>query len=166
MLPREIAIYNFQPVDNDFHARFSAIERRYRYHIITKKSPLRRAYAYYHPYPFDRDVFKTNMEMIKGTHDFSAFCATGFYSDNRVCTVTEVSIEEERDGFIFVIAANRFVYKMVRGLTGTLLDIAGGKISYTMSELLTMKDRSLIGRTAGPSGLVLDLVKYSEVPDV
>lgn len=162
LLPPSIAIYNLKQVDDSFHARFSAVRRRYRYYISRTKRPLLYKRVWIMHYTVDWNLVKTNIGYLKGSHDFSSFCSSGCGTGNMDCCIINAEIAE-RDGLIiFTIEADRFIYKMVRSITGTLIDIGRGFITTDINELLVSKNRSRCGQTAPASGLVLDYVSYPE----
>jgi tRNA pseudouridine38-40 synthase len=163
LLPSEVAIYKLQKVDNNFHARFCAVNRRYRYQMCLKKRPLlyKRVWMIYHEIDFEK--IRENLHFIKGTHDFAVFCASGSDTESTICKVKNVSLENEGDLIVFTIEADRFIYKMVRSIVGTLIDIGRGKINSTIAEIISCKDRSFAGITAPPFGLVLEQVDYPGV---
>jgi tRNA pseudouridine38-40 synthase len=163
ILPFEIAVHDFRIVDSQFHARFSACERQYRYTVVTRKSPLMRKHAWYVALPVDWENVQQQCGHILGKHDFSTFCAAGHSPYSMVCSVSQVSLIDKGAGqWEFFIAADRFVYRMVRSLVGTLIDIGHGKITQSMIDLINACDRSLAGATAPPHGLVMEYVKYGE----
>lgn len=163
LLPREIAIFNLQQVSDSFHARYSAISRRYVYMICTRKRPLNFERAWLLFYDVDWDQVRNNLQFLKGTHDFTSFCASGSGTPNNICTVKNVSLEDEQGFIQFTIEANRFIYKMVRTIVGTLIEIGRGKLKLSMEDIIAAKDRALAGETAPPSGLFLENVFYPEV---
>ncbi|HEX2955731.1 MAG TPA: tRNA pseudouridine(38-40) synthase TruA [Chitinispirillaceae bacterium] len=162
LLPSSIAIYNLKLVDDAFHARFSAVRRRYRYYISSTKRPLlyKRVWMVFHT--VDWDLVRSNINQLSGPHDFSSFCSSGCGTENMICNICNAELTE-RDGLIiFTIEADRFIYKMVRSLTGTLIDIGRGYLKTDMTTLLSSKDRTRSGQTAPASGLILDYVSYPE----
>lgn len=163
LLTPEVAIYGLRKVSSSFHARFSATSRLYSYRICPRKRPLlfKRVWMMY--YDVDYEKVRENMEHLKGEHDFKAFCASGSESGTTVCLVRKVSLDSEGDLLVFTIEANRFIYKMVRSVMGTLIDIGRGKLNSTMAEIIESKDRRRVGTTAPPFGLTLDFVEYAEV---
>ncbi len=164
VLPGDIAIYNFQKVDDSFHARSSATKRLYKYYIITRKTPLLRGHALVLTYDINWLRVKENITFLLGEHDFTAFCASGSSADSKICIVTQASMNVSDDGIhVFSICANRFIYKMVRSVVGTLIDIGRGKIDLSIDEIIQRKDRQLVGETVSSQGLVLDFVTYKEV---
>lgn len=164
VLPEDISIFDLQKVPDSFHARYSAVLRCYSYYIASRKMPLWRNRAWTIKYRINWDRVESNIEHLAGTHDFSAFCASGHGAKSMKCTVKHVSLNMIDDGlYVFSIHANRFLYKMVRSIAGTLIDIGRGKINCRLDEILDKKNRKLVGETAPPYGLVLDKVIYREV---
>ena len=163
VLPPEIAVYGVTEVHDSFHARFSAIRRSYRYTICLRKSPLLAGRSWQVTYRVDWNRLADETAALLGEHDFTAFCSSGSGSRTAICTVTAASIVRENDCMVFSIEANRFVYKMVRSIIGTLVDIGRGELRLSSADIIERKDRSLAGTTAPPDGLVLDNVIYPEV---
>lgn len=163
LLPNDIAIYNLQQIDETFHARFSAVSRQYKYHMCTRKCPLYAQKAWMLYYRIDWDKIRDNINYLLGTHDFSSFCASGCTTDNHVCSVKKADLNFEDDFVIFTIEADRFIYKMVRTIVGTLIEIGRGKIDISLKEIIDAKKRVMAGETAPPFGLVLENVIYPGV---
>ena len=163
VLPRDIAIYHLQPVRPDFHARYSAKRRRYRYYMAGRKSPLlyKRVWMLFHR--VDWDKVRGAVPSLLGKHDFGAFCASGSSAKTMTCTVVRSELSDTPEGHVFVIEADRFLYKMVRTIVGTLIDMGRGKILRPMDEIIAAGDRSLAGETAPACGLVLDNVEYDGI---
>jgi tRNA pseudouridine38-40 synthase len=160
LLPPDIAIYGLTAVDERFHARYSARHRTYAYYLTTRKRPLVRCRAWSVRYRIDWEAVERAVEQHRGTHDFVAFCSTNTTTENMRCTVHRAALDRSVDPFVFTICADRYVYKMVRSLVGTLVDIGRGAIEFTIGTLLERRDRSLVGQTAPPWGLVLEHVVY------
>jgi len=160
LLPREIAVYNLSLVDPAFHARFSAVSRQYKYYMCLRKKPLlfKRVWMIYGH--VDWNLVKENCDALIGKHDFKAFCASGATSDNTICTVKKVCLDNVDECIVFTIEADRFIYKMVRSIIGTLIDIGRGQITTSMKDIIACQDRSVAGSTAPACGLVLDRVIY------
>ncbi len=163
LLPSEIAIYNLQQVSDSFHARYSAISRRYEYLMCTRKRPLNMKKTWMLFYDVDWGQVRKNLQFLKGTHDFTSFCASGSEAPSNICTVKNVSLEDEQGFIKFTIEADRFIYKMVRTIVGTLIEIGRGKIKLSMQEIIAAKNRELAGETAPPFGLFLENVFYPGV---
>lgn len=163
LLPADIAVYHLQQVGENFHARYSALSRRYRYFLCPRKRPLLFKRVWMLFYPIDWSKVESSARLLCGDHDFSTFCAAGSGARHARCTVTHASLTTENDLMVFTIEANRFVYTMVRSIMGTLIDIGRGRITDSMADLLAAKDRDRAGMTAPACGLVLDKVFYEGV---
>jgi len=161
LLPSDIAVYGLKTVRDDFHARYSAVSRVYKYYFSEKKAPLlfKRVWPVY--YKIDWDKIEHEMKSLLGVHDFTAFCSSGTDSDNKECDVRSASLSLRQDGIrVFTIEANRFIYKMVRSLVGTLVDIGRGRITDSINSIISCKDRNRAGETAPACGLTLEWVSY------
>lgn len=163
LLPREIAVYDVTAVPSTFHARFSAVRRSYRYTICFRKMPLLARRAWHVGYRVDWERVARETGALLGEHDFTSFCSSGSGSTTALCTVTDASIERENECVVFSVEANRFVYKMVRSIVGTLVDIGRGGLRMSLRGIIEGNNRALAGTTAPPRGLVLENVVYAEV---
>lgn len=163
ILPPEIAIYQVTPVPGTFHARFSALKRRYSYYLAYRKLPLFYKRAWMIKGRVNWDRIREEIKYLEGEHDFSSFCASGSDSEKKGCHVFSVAFEKKPGYFVFSIEADRFLYKMVRSIVGTLIDIGRGKLSLSIGDIIEKKDRRWGGTTAPAWGLVLENVIYSEV---
>ncbi|MDR0330126.1 MAG: tRNA pseudouridine(38-40) synthase TruA [Chitinispirillales bacterium] len=161
LLPPDIAVYGMSPARPDFHARYGAVSRRYKYYFSDRKNPLNYKRVWMMYYPIDWGRVDLEAKHILGRHDFTTFCSSGADSDNKECDVTLASLSARGDGVrVFTIEANRFVYKMVRSLVGTLVDIGRGRIEGPLDALIAACDRERAGETAPACGLVLEWVGY------
>ncbi|MDR2694372.1 MAG: tRNA pseudouridine(38-40) synthase TruA [Chitinispirillales bacterium] len=161
LLPPDIAVYGMVPVRPDFHARYSAVSRRYIYYFSDRKSPINYKRVWMIYYPVDWERIASEAKHIVGRHDFTAFCASGADSDDKECDVASAALSLGENGVrTFTIEANRFIYKMVRSLVGTLVDIGRGRLSAAMDAIIGSRDRSMAGETAPACGLVLEWVGY------
>lgn len=164
LTPKGISLYDIQPISEAFHARFSAKERKYTYYITTRKSPLLKNRAAVITYPIDWGLVKEAAKGFLGTHSFSSFCASGCYTDNHVCIVSISELTQvDEHLWKYTIAANRFVYKMVRTIVGTLMEIGRGRITESVTDILKEENRHIAGITAPAEGLVFEDVTYDEV---
>lgn len=162
--PPSIALYDIQEVPSDFHARFSAKERKYHYYISTRKSPLLKNRAAVITFPINWENVQIAANALLGTHSFTSFCASGCYTDNHKCTVRISELTKLDDTmWRYTIAADRFVYKMVRTIVGTLIEIGRGRITDSIESILENNDRDMAGITAPACGLVFEDVIYDEV---
>jgi tRNA pseudouridine38-40 synthase len=163
VLPDDISIYHLQPAPADFHARYSPVKRRYIYSMALRKRPLLIKKVWMIFYTVDWEKVAANAEALLGKHDFTAFCAKGSSAKTMTCTVVQAELAKAADGFSFTIEADRFLYKMVRTIMGTLIDIGRGKITDSMEAIINSKDRKRAGETAPACGLVLDYVEYTGI---
>lgn len=168
MLPRDIVIKDSCEVDLDFHARFSAVGKKYSYQILNSQFPsaLMRNYAYHINYgeKLDLGKMKAAASLFLGEHDFFGFMATGSKVKDTIRTIYEISIKNENDSIQILYHGNGFLYNMVRIITGTLLNAAIGKISVSdIPEIICSKDRSLAGITVPACGLYLEEVIYCKI---
>ena len=164
-LPDDIRITWVKPAVADFHARYSAIARFYRYVILNRpmKSALLRTQATWCYQPLDAGVMHRAARHLIGEHDFSSFRAQGCQSvsPNRLMYFIEVYRQEDR--VIIDLCANAFLHHMVRNIAGVLIEIGYGKRDQDWTlELLHLKDRAQAAMTAPPHGLHLGGVFYPE----
>lgn len=162
MLPSSIVINEIKQVDDDFHARYSARWRTYRYFIHLKKDPFKvRHSTYLHQQP---DFVKMNLacEFLIGNHDFTTFSKVNSDVKSHDCEVKNAKwITDGNDEVYFEITANRFLRNMVRATVGTLLDVGYGKITPEEFKLfLNAKDRRKSSASAPAEGLFLWGVEY------
>ena len=151
-----------EDTDVDFHARFSAREREYEYHIVKYFSPITRNYTSPLKWKVDRKLLKECADLLVGEHDFTSFCKSTAEVDNKLCIVHSVSWEETTERFIFNIRANRFLQHMVRYLVGTMLEVARGRYSITdFKKLLDIKKTEAVVLRAPAKGLFLKQVYYN-----
>ncbi|MFC4699030.1 tRNA pseudouridine(38-40) synthase TruA [Glaciecola siphonariae] len=172
LLPHDIAITWAQPVSDDFHARFSAFSRRYRYIIYNNalrpgllNSGLTHCFQ-----DLDAELMHEAAQALVGEHDFTSFRASLCQSKSPFRTVQKVSVERQGRFIVVDIQANAFLHHMVRNIVGSLL-LIGQKLEPVdwMAHLLTLKDRTKAAATAKPNGLYLVKVFYPEqfaIPDI
>lgn len=163
--PDDIACVSVEEVAEDFHARYLAKAKTYEFRVDIGKprSPFRRYYASYFPYPIDVEKIQQALPDLLGTHDFSVFCASGSSVEDKVRTITEASLEVNSAGdeLVFTFSGDGFLYKMIRIIVGTLLKIGNDRMPVDcIPELIASKNRDLAGPTAHPEGLYLKEVRY------
>jgi tRNA pseudouridine38-40 synthase len=163
VLPDDISIYHLQQAPSDFNARYAAVKRRYIYYMTLRKKPLSYKKVWMVFYEVDWDKVRASCAVLAGKHDFTAFCAKGSGAKTMTCTVKRAELSTIVDGYALIIEADRFLYKMVRTIVGTLVDIGRGKIMESMEEIIKSKDRKKAGETAPACGLVLDYVEYEGI---
>jgi tRNA pseudouridine38-40 synthase len=163
LLPRDIRILEAKETREDFHARFDARMRTYRYYFIVRRNalPWELRYAQHiRRYP---DIRQLNdySRLLKGEMDCTAFAVPGDKSRSRSRYIEAASFFIEGDRLVFEISANAFLWKMVRSIAGTLLRFEEKKLSACcLQEVIESKKRTLTGPTAPPEGLFLWKVDY------
>ncbi len=168
LIPVEIRVHKVEKVKSDFHARYSAMAKIYHYHLHLDPilDPFNRLYRHHVRGPCDLDLLSKSKEFFIGTHDFTSFANQphrGSASHDAVRTITRIDIVPQEGGIRLEFEANGFLYKMVRNITGTLLDIAAKRIDVSSLEsIFQAKDRKASGSSAPPQGLFLMEVKYPQ----
>ena len=170
-LPGDININWAQVVDDQFHARFSAESRSYRYLMLNRlaRSALHRQRAWWIYESLDENQMQQAADMLLGRHDFSAFRATGCQASTPEREVMAIKVQRQGDWLALTITANAFLQHMVRNITGTLVAIGSGEQPLEWAgEVLRSRDRKKGGIAAPPHGLTLTGVRYPErfgIPD-
>jgi tRNA pseudouridine38-40 synthase len=166
ILPDDIRILSIEEASPDFHARYGAVSKEYHYHLHLERTtdPFKRLYAYHDYSPLDLEKMKQAASYFIGTHDFTTFAneaSKGSAAKNPVRTITRLTICNEPGGIRLEFEGDGFLYKMVRNITGTLLDVARGKIAVeSIPELFEAKNRSVAPPAAPSRGLFLVKVNY------
>lgn len=162
-LPRDIVVCSATEVSADFHARFSATSRRYRYTILNREYPsaLSRQTSYFCPEEIDVAKINALCQTLIGKSDFSSFQKTGSDRINPVCEIYEAHWWQKDPYVYFEIEADSFLRGMVRAITGTVLKCMKYQDADTQFlRILEAKDRSIAGMSAPAHGLSLISVKY------
>jgi tRNA pseudouridine38-40 synthase len=164
LLPDDIVIKKIEKVRPDFDARKSAVEREYSYFVVNKKyhSVFLKKYSILVTRELNIKAMKKAARMFVGLKDFGSFCSPSSLGNNTVRKVSRFTIEKtKKDLVIFKIAANSFLYNMVRIVVGTVLEIGyGDRNLESISKALTERDRKLAGRIVPAKGLFLTGVSY------
>ena len=164
-LPAAVRVHWAVPVPQDFHARFSALSRRYRY--VIANTPVRPALlagqVIWQRRPLDAARMHEAAQALLGEQDFSAFQAASCQSSTPMRNVQRVAVERFGDLVAIDIQANAFLHHMVRNIAGSLMAVGDGRQSSGwISDLLAGCDRTLAAETAPPDGLYLVAVTYPE----
>jgi tRNA pseudouridine38-40 synthase len=166
LLPKDIRVKSVEPVPHDFHARYSAKSKIYRYHLNLARvaNPFIRHYSWHIAAPFVIDAAIEASQCFVGTHDFRSFANVG-YVDSRerdtVRTIYRIDTVRTEDGLYFEFEGNGFLYKMVRNIVGCLVEVGLGKYSFkNISKMLAEQDRTAAGHAAPAKGLFLVEVFY------
>ena len=168
-LPRDIRVTAATEVPDDFHARFSARAREYRYylHPCPYIDPHTRLYSMRVRDDLDMQRLQELAAPLVGEQDFSSFATPSEAFRHHVREVTSAELYREGRFVVFRIVANAFLWKMVRSIVGTLLALHDRRAGASdMRELVTARDRSRAGTTAAPRGLFFHKVYYDETTGI
>lgn len=164
-LPDDIAVHWAGNGVGDFHARFSATYRRYRYVIFNNpvRPGIQRGQVSWNFRPLDANKMNEAAQALTGEHDFSSFRAAGCQSRTPVRFLERISVTRSGDYVVIDVQANAFLHHMVRNIAGALMAVGSGEQSVSwVGEVLAARDRKLAGVTAPPYGLYLVDVGYPE----
>ena len=175
ILPRGIVVHSIVPADAEFHARFDARLREYKYFIHRRKDPFKTGYSYLYTFKIDIDRMNEAAALLLGEHDFSCFEKVGSDNKTSICKVSYARWEPyvpehvslmgypagEEDYLVFTIRADRFLRNMVRAVVGSLLEIGRGRHDIAwMQGLLARGTRSDAGESVPGHALFLTKVEY------
>lgn len=165
-LPDDIRVLWAKQVSADFHSRYSAIARYYRYIILnraTQSALLRRRVTWCHTTLNSQRMMEAAQHLI-GEHDFSSFRAKSCQSKSPFRRMYQIDIKAHQDFVLIDVVANAFLHHMVRNIVGVLIEVGSGKkCSDWAREVLVAQNRALGGVTAQASGLYLVAVKYPDL---
>lgn len=164
-LPKDISVTWAMNIDDDFHARFSAVNRTYQYLILNRpaRPAIFNGLVTWEYRKLDSEKMKLASQCLKGEHDFSSYRATACQASTPVRTVHKLEINRLGDWILITICANAFLHHMVRNIAGVLMSIGRGDKEVGWSaDVLTAKDRKAGGITAPPDGLYLANIKYPD----
>jgi len=161
LLPPAIRVLNAEEVHMDFHPRFDAVAKTYRYTLFRAEicPPFEYRYVHHHPYPLDEPRMIEAARIFEGEHDFSPFAATDDRDEEGKCTVRTIfnsQLERTGDRLVYTVRGSGFLKHMVRNLVGTLLEIGRGNIDGG-----TLPEKS--GPTAPAKGLTMVSVEYASL---
>lgn len=163
LLPNDIVVTKAEEVDENFHAQYSAVSKIYVYKIYSHDmpNPFLRNYAWYIRRKLDVTMMQEAAQFIVGTHDFSAFRASGSAVSDPVRTIMEAACQVQDDILELSFWGTGFLYHMVRNLTGTLVEVGlGCRRPEDFKEILESRERKNAGITAPAHGLYLKEVNY------
>jgi tRNA pseudouridine38-40 synthase len=164
-LPRSISVRRLETCREDFHARFSAVSKRYAYLTVTTRfrPPFGGEHAHWTPHELDFARMRSAADDLLGRHDFLSFSSTGSPRASTVREIQRIHFILRRSRFAFVVQADGFLYNMVRAIAGTLLEVGRGRLDPELVRRgLEGAPRSTLGPTAPPGGLYLLSIQYAE----
>jgi tRNA pseudouridine38-40 synthase len=174
-LPEDIRVLAAEDVPKEFHSRFCATGKKYRYDFYTGKNilPTERLYTTHIPAPLDIDLIQICLNDLVGTHDFASFTAAGSKATgtkSKRGTVRTISkalcrpIANRKNSFSLIFIGDGFLRHMIRNLTGTIWMVGQGEITPSdFKNIFIAKDRNAAGPTAPPCGLFLERVYYENL---
>lgn len=168
-LPETVAALWLRPVSDDFHARFSAIARSYRYVIFNHwlRPAIDRRRVCWQRHALDVEAMREAAGYLLGEHDFSSFRSAGCKANHPVRDLQSIELERLGRKITLSVTANGFLYHMVRNIAGTLMAVGqGDKPPAWVKDLLQARDRRLAGVTASPAGLYFAGVRYPPAFDI
>jgi tRNA pseudouridine38-40 synthase len=161
IVPKDIVIKNIYPVPPGAHCRFDALTRSYSYHIYQKKNPFLADRAHYFPYSVDLERMQEAAGVIKTYTDFTSFSKRNTQVKTFVCAIAESNWKQGGEEIIYRVTANRFLRGMVRGLTGTMLQVGRNKISIDqLKNIIEARNCRLADFSVPGHGLFLEEVAY------
>ena len=166
-LPDDVAVTAVREVGEDFHARYSCKGKEYVYKIWNSRvrNPFLHGLSLHYRYDMDVDRLHQEAQSFVGTHDFTSFCTLDKREKGDFTrTVQYCSVKRDGDLVTFTVAADGFLYNMVRIMVGTLLAMNNGRIPFgTMSDIINAENRKSAGPTAPACGLYLNKVFYDDL---
>lgn len=166
LLPPDIRIKSIETAEPDFHAQYSALGKIYHYHLWLDRvqDPFQRLYSYHVNEKINIDLLQEAAKKFLGTHDFTAFANSahhGSAAHDPIRTIIRLDVVPENGGVRLEFEADGFLYKMVRNITGTLIDVARGfRPMEDISEIFASRDRRMGSNAVPPQGLFLVKVIY------
>jgi tRNA pseudouridine38-40 synthase len=165
ILPDDIVIQACHEVSTEFHSRFNAKSKQYRYHILNRPLPtaIGRQYSWWIRQPLDLKAMRDATRQLLGQHDFKAFEGTGSPRSHTVRHIVRADLTRQPDHIVrFEVEADGFLRYMVRNIVGTLVAVGRGKIDVPrFKAILLSKDRNKAAATAPARGLFLVKVNYT-----
>jgi tRNA pseudouridine38-40 synthase len=167
LIPRDIRVQAIIPVSDKFHAQHSAIRKTYRYNLCLDEvqDPFRRLYSWHVRRRLDFAAIEEACRYLEGTHDFTSFANEaykGSAAKDPVRTISSIVFHRDGSESYLEFTADGFLYKMVRSMVGTLIEVGAGKIEPSaIPYILAAKDRTKAGQVAPAHGLFLMEVIYN-----
>lgn len=163
MRPHPVAVLAAVAAPDDFHARFHAIARHYRYTIVNRRADLtvERGLAWRVPSQLDADAMDRAAQSLLGLHDFTTFRDTQCQADSPMRTLDKIAVQRFSDRVEITCSARSFLHRQVRSIVGSLVEVGRGRERERwIGEILAAQDRTACGPVAPPDGLYLERVDY------
>lgn len=163
--PDPVAIVSAEPVDEEFHARFSCVGRRYLYRILNRRAPptLLRNRVWHIPQDLDVDAMARAATYLEGRHDFTTFRSVNCQAKSPEKTLDILTVQREGDEIHIRAAARSFLHHQVRSMVGTLSLVGRGQWTpEQVKEALEARDRQALGLNASPEGLYFVKAVYDD----
>ena len=160
-LEKDVRIVSCTEVDENFHARFSAKERRYEYHTVSEETPFNYKRAWCLKYDVDFHLLDECAALLRGNHDFTAFCKANAEVEHKRCIVFDSKWEKTSTGMTYHVKANRFLQHMIRFLVGTIVEVGRGRMTIDDFKLFMNGGHPDLAVVRAPAhGLYLAEVRY------
>ena len=161
MLPADIAIDSCEKTSDDFHARFDATHREYKYYLHFQKDPFLEGVSWFRHRNLDFILMNEAAMLLVGKKEFTCFCKGEAPNSNYTCHVFDANWEWNESSAVFRITADRFLRNMVRAIVGTLMEVGTGKIGVEdFKTILQNGTRSDAGSSVPAHGLFLENIEY------
>lgn len=161
LLPYSIAIKQIFVVANEAHARFDATAREYKYYLHFNKDPFKLDRSWLYKGTLDLEKMNEAAQILLKHKDFSCFSKSNTQTFTNNCKISYAKVEQQVDGLLFTIKADRFLRNMVRAIMGTLVMVGRGDIDIpAVEEIIASKNRSKAGQSVPACGLYLVAVEY------
>lgn len=161
ILPSDVVVKRIFQVHNDAHCRFNALSREYEYYIYQHKNPFLQDRAYFFPYAVDISIMQRAAMELMNHDDFTTFSKRNTQAKTANCNIISSEWRVEKDTLSYKVKSNRFLRGMVRGLTGTMLQVGRNKISIDeFISIIKAKDCTKADFSVPPQGLFLQKVEF------
>ena len=163
LLPYDIAVKNIERVNDEAHARFDALSRKYEYHIITSKNPFLKEQACRLHFPLNIELMNEAAKVLFEYEDFTSFSKLHTDVKTNNCTIMEAYWTERGEELVFTIKANRFLRNMVRAIVGTLMEVGRKRMTIDgFRQVIEAKNRCSAGHSVPACGLYFIEAEYPE----
>lgn len=162
--PAPVSVVHVEAVPEEFNARFSAIQRHYRYKIVNRRAPLTfdRGLKWHVKTPLNAGLMHDAVQILVGQHDFTTFRHVNCQAKSPVKTIDYLTVEQQGDEIHLLAGARSFLHHQIRSITGTVKLVGEGKWSKSdLKAALEARDRAALGFNAPPDGLYFVGVDYS-----